>query len=66
MSRGVTMTNNSHLKCPSCGSYDLKQAYQLHIGSYEKGNYRWTTRKYREANNLEVDIPMAGSQATGF
>ena len=46
---------NSDLKCPSCGSYDIKQAHQLHIGRSLDGTLNWTTRKYRDANNVKYD-----------
>jgi len=43
------MITRNDLTCPVCRSFDLKQAYELQVA----GNF--TTRKYREANNLEID-----------
>jgi len=50
---------NSKTKCPYCHSLDLQSNYQLHVGYYipeNKGKAaQWTTRKFREANNLQPD-----------
>ena len=52
------------LKCPTCGSFDIKANYQLHVGRWDKngkvvysenGEEKWTTRKFREQNNLQPD-----------
>jgi uncharacterized C2H2 Zn-finger protein len=49
------MINDQNTKCPTCGSYQIKQTFQLHVGKNKDGDYNWTTRKYREINNLECD-----------
>ena len=52
---------NSELKCPTCGSMQIKSHYQLHVGRGEDGltngqkDEFWTTRKFREENNLQPD-----------
>ena len=41
-------------KCPTCGSQNLKYAYQLHTTeTTPAGRLNWTTRKYREQNGIE-------------
>lgn len=51
--------NNGELKCPTCKSYQISEHYQEHINAFEKGSHdkplNWTTRKFREQNNLKSD-----------
>ena len=46
---GLQMIVRNDLKCPTCGTYDLKQAYQ------EQANGEFTTREYRELHKLKAD-----------
>ena len=47
---------NDILKCPTCGSLQQDHHYQLHVGYYTDGYpIVWTTRKFREQNNLKPD-----------
>jgi len=55
---------NNQMKCPTCGSFQIDHHYQLHVGRWDEngtvyygqnGDEKWTTRKFRETNNLEPD-----------
>lgn len=55
---------NNDLKCPTCGSFQISQKYQLHVGRWDKdgkicrsedGDEKWTTRKFREEFSLKPD-----------
>lgn len=43
-------------KCPSCGSFQIEAHYKLHVGyNFRSETIPWTTRKFREQNNLKPD-----------
>jgi len=40
-------------QCPICRSFQIQSHYQLHVGGSK--NLVWTTRQFRQANNLKPD-----------